>query len=249
MSLQNNMPGTAQYFEFIFNNARQNGVLIMDENGIVQKVNSAFTTAYGYTTDDLAQKHFRLLFLEKDQVTRKPELELEQTHREGSGPDENYLVHKDGTPIWVSGESILVKDNAGTCIVKIIHNIHAQKQLERYLLSSTELLDSLFESVPQSGLLLLNTQMKAVKANSTFRKIFGLEEDVHEGARLQDIKHPLWQQDEVKAEVRNALVNGVKINKTFSAGGETSSRYHITSKLMISDDMTDKTLLLNIKEA
>ena len=251
MSLQNNMPGTAQYFDFIFNNARQNGLLIMDENGIIQKVNDAFTTAYGYTSEDLASKHFRVLYIEKDQITKRPEIELNQTHREGSGPDENYLVHKDGTPIWVSGESILVKDDAGTCIVKIIHNIHAQKQLERYLLSSTELLDSLFESVQQSGLLLLNTQMKTLKANSAFHKIFGLEAAVQEGLKVQEIGHPLWQQEEIKAEVRNALVNGVKVNKEFIAdnGGGNFGRYHITSKLMVSDDMTDKNLLLIIKQA
>lgn len=245
------MADTTPYFDFIFNNAKQNAILIMDQHGIVDRVNEAFTTAYGYTSDDLKSKHFRMLYLENDQRTKRPEIELNVVHREGASSDENYLVHKDGTPIWVTGESILVKANDSTCIVKIIHNIHAQKQLERYLLSSTELLNSLFESVQQSGLLLLNAQMRTIQANSAFKKMFGVDEGIEEGGRLQDIPHPLWQKAEVKEEVRNALVNGARIDKEFIAdsGHKDFHRYHITSKLMLSEDMAEKTLLLMINEA
>src|SRR5215218_670426 len=159
------MEETQAFFDNIFINAKANAIMIMDEKGIVDRVNTAFTTAYGYTTEDLKEKHFRILYTEKDQLTRRPEIELNTTHREGSSTDENYLVHKDGTPIWVTGESILVKENDATCIVKFIHNIHAQKQLERYLLSTSELLESLFDSVQQSGLLILDSRLKVIKMN------------------------------------------------------------------------------------
>ena len=122
---------TQQLFYEIFNNAKANGIIIMDEKGIIQEVNEAFTTAFGYTTEDVKSKHTRTLFLQKDQLTLLPEIELNQTHREGASSDENYLVHKDGTPIWITGESILAKIDDSTRSIKIIHNIHAQKQLER----------------------------------------------------------------------------------------------------------------------
>jgi PAS domain S-box-containing protein len=119
----------------------------MNEKGMIQEVNGAFTTAFGYTTADLKSRHSRTLFSEKDQLTLLPEIELNQTHRDGARSDENYLIHKDGTPIWITGESIQARIDNATCIVKIIPSIHAQKQLERYLLNASELLESLFESV------------------------------------------------------------------------------------------------------
>lgn len=152
-------------------------------------------------------KHFRIFYIEKDQALLRPEIELNTTHREGSCSDENYLVHKDGTPLWVTGESILVKTANDTFIVKIIHNIHAQKQLERYLLASTELLDSLFDSV-QSGLLLLNAQMRTIQTNKAFRRMFGSTAEITEGSKIQNIPHAFWSEQEIKNDIRNALVMG-----------------------------------------
>src|SRR5215204_4963944 len=244
------MLNTNGFFECIYNNAKQNGIFIMSNDGIIQQVNEAFTTAYGYTTEDLQSKHFRCLYVEKDQVTRRPELELSTVGREGASTDENYLVHKDGTPIWVTGESILIRTDDASCIVKIVHNIHAQKQLERYLLASSELLDSLFDSVRQSGLLLLDTQMKTIRANEAFKKMFGLDQPILQGSRLQQIGHSFWSNDEIKNEIRNAIVNGSAINKeyTLSDSESQSRRLHVASKLIVTEDIGEKKLLLITKE-
>ncbi|MBO9683345.1 MAG: PAS domain S-box protein [Flavisolibacter sp.] len=245
------MPDTTEIFDQLFRNARQNAMMILNGEGIVQEVNEAFTTAYGYTTEDLALKHFRILFLDKDQVTLRPEIELNTVHREGSGSDENYLVHKDGTPIWVTGESVLVKTKDGVFIVKMIHNIHAQKQLERYLLSSHELLDSLFESVQQTGLLLLDSQLRTVKTNGAFRRLFALSEKVQKGSRLQEIPHPFWSAEEIKTDVINVLVNHTAINKDYIIAGEDKEgfqRLHIVSKLIHKEASEERQLLLVIKK-
>jgi hypothetical protein len=46
----------------------------------------------------------------------------------GQGADNNYLVSKDRTITWVSGECVLVKNDEGRIgILKIIQNIHQQK--------------------------------------------------------------------------------------------------------------------------
>ena len=238
------------FFEDIFNNAKANGILIMDDHGIIDRVNTAFTTAYGYSTEDLKAKHFRILYLEKDQLTRRPEIELNVVHREGSSMDENYLVHKNGTPIWVTGESILVKSGEESCIVKFIHNIHAQKQLERYLLSTSELLDSLFESVQQSGLLILDTTLKVVKMNGHFKKMFNINDTISEGSKLQQIPHAFWKSEELKNDLRNALVTGTSLKKDYviNAGDQSFHRMHVASKTIIGEEGSDKRLLLMIKE-
>jgi PAS domain S-box-containing protein len=222
----------------------------MSKDGIIQQVNDAFTGAYGYSTEDLASKHFRILFIEKDQVIRKPEIELSTTIREGAAPDENYLLHKDGTPIWVSGESICIKTQDAVCIVKIVHNIHAQKQLERYLMDSAELLDSLFDSIQHIGLLLLNTQMKIIKANKAFSRIFNINTAIPEGSRLNQLNHFFWTGDEIKNDIRNAIVNNTATNKEFAIeeGPDKTHCIHIASKLIVSEESMEKKLLLIIKK-
>lgn len=242
------MRDTSLVFGQLFQNAKQNGIMIMTGEGIVQEVNEAFTIAYGYTTEDLASKHFRVLYLEKDQITLRPEIELNITHREGSGSDENYLVHKDGTPVWVGGESVLVKTNEGTFIVKVIHNMHAQKQLERYLLNSNELLENLFESVQQTGLLLLDSQLRTVKANAAFRDLFSLDKKPENGSRLQEIPHSFWSKEEIKTDVVNVLVNHTPINKEYSSGENEKNGFHIASKLIHNEASEERQLLLVIKK-
>ena len=244
------MAETQQFFDGIFNNAKANAILLMNDNGIIERVNAAFTTAYGYTTEDLKAKHLRILFSEKDQLPRRPEIELNTTHREGAANDENYLIHKDGTPIWVTGESILVKSDSSTCIVKIIHNIHAQKQLERYLLSTSEQLESLFDSVQQSGLLILDSTLKVVKMNEQFQRMFQVTEPITEGAKLQQINHPFWSSEEIRNDIRSALVSGTALHKNYVIDNENHElhRLHIASKIIVGDDGAERRILLVVKE-
>jgi PAS domain S-box-containing protein len=253
MTHQNNahppVAKTQQLFDAVFNNAKANGMIIMDEKGIIQEVNGAFTNAFGYTTEDVKSRHTRTLFLQKDQLTLLPEIELNQTHREGASSDENYLVHKDGTPIWITGESILAKTENSTCIVKIIHNIHAQKQLERYLLSTSELLEGLFESV-QSGLIILDSSLKVIRTNEPFYRLFNLMEPFPKGAKLQQINHPFWSGDEIRNDLRNVLVNAGELNKEYlvDKGNKQFHHLHLASKTLMNNDGTDKQILLMIKE-
>lgn len=243
---------SSEIFDQLFHNAKQNAMMIMTGDGIVHQVNQAFTTAYGYTTEDLALKHFRLLYLEKDQVLLRPELELNTTHREGACTDENYLVHKNSTAIWTTGESVLVKTKDGLFIIKMIHNIDAQKQLERYLLSSNELLDNLFESVQQTGLLLLDSQLRTVKANGAFSRLFATGGKVRKGSRLQEIPHPFWAEEEIKTDALNVLINQATIDKDYVTTGkekEGARRLHIISKLIRVEASEEKQLLLVIKNA
>lgn len=244
------MIATQEFFEDIFKNAKTTAILLMTDNGIIETVNDAFTSAYGYTTEDLRAKHFRLLYIEKDQLLRLPEIELANVHRDGSSNDENYLVHKNGVPIWVTGEAVLVKSNENSCIAKITHNIHAQKQLERFLLRTSELLNGLFESVQQSGLLIVDSTLRVVKMNGHFKKMFGVTESVPEGAKLQQIPHSFWQGEEIKNDLRQVLVGGAALNKDYvvRTDDERASQVRIESKTIVEDGGQDKQVLLVIKE-
>jgi PAS domain-containing protein len=75
----------------------------------------------------------------------------------------------------------------------VIHNIHAQKQLERFLLQSHEFVDTVFDSIEESALLLLDSRLRVLKVNKAFIQMFGLKQPVAEGTRLTDIDNYFWQ--------------------------------------------------------
>ena len=178
----------------------------MDTHGVILKINHAFNIRFGYTNEDLHGRNFSELFTQEDKDTHKPERELATTMSEGSANDENYLIHKDGNKIWVTGESILIDNGEETRVVKIVHNIHAQKQLERFLLQSHEFLDTIFDSVTDSSLLILDSRLRVVKANVAFLQLFELKQPPPEGCRLGELDHPFWQRTDVKQEAVNCLV-------------------------------------------
>ncbi|MCR6640561.1 MAG: HAMP domain-containing histidine kinase [Sporocytophaga sp.] len=65
---------------------------------------------------------------EKDAV---PEKELLRTISTGSSLDNNYILHKNGSELWVHGENIYTKDdNNRTFFIKLIQDISEQKFLE-----------------------------------------------------------------------------------------------------------------------
>lgn len=135
-------------FKSIFENATANAIQFMDEEGYIIHVNHAFTTLFGYTIQDLAGKHTRVLFTEEDQRMKLPELEIEKVNQHKSAIDKNYLVHKDSSCVWVTGEAIMTTDDNGNkFIVKFIQSIHEQKLLEKVLKESTDFSQSVVRSI------------------------------------------------------------------------------------------------------
>ncbi|HUR12623.1 MAG TPA: PAS domain-containing protein [Flavitalea sp.] len=237
------------FFESVFNNAKLNAILIMDEKGIIIKANQAFSSAFGYTAEELKGQYFDLFFVDSDRKAHVPEKEIIKVNTTGSADDDNYLVHKDGTPVWVTGEAILAITDNGRYIVKIIHNIHAQKLLEGYLLKSNEILEHLFESVREQALLIINSQMQVLRANKAFLKMFDLSENFTSGSKMSDLGHPFWRSQEIKSSVRKMIIENIPLNEVYTLSLADSQRqFHITSKGLLNDDVTERQILFAIKE-
>src|SRR2546423_8822968 len=167
---------TSEFFNSFYKNARENSVIIMNTEGFILKVNDAFTDAFGYNNNDLSEKNFSLLFTEEDKKAGKPIVELQRIKSKGVASDDNYLLHKDGSPIWTSGESVFVcTSKEENYIIKVVQNIHAQKQLEGFLTESNQFIESIFESIRDAALVVLDSLMKIIKVNSTFIKMFEIE--------------------------------------------------------------------------
>ncbi len=109
--------GSFNYFDALLNNAKENTILLINAMGIITEVNAAFTNCFGYAKEDIIGEHLKILFTEEDQKRGLPENELETVLTTGQANDNNYVVHKNKTITWVSGESILVKNDKGEIII------------------------------------------------------------------------------------------------------------------------------------
>lgn len=166
------LPAAFPYFESLFKNSVLNAVMVMDTGGNVQSVNPAFTNAFGYTTPDLKDRNFSLLFIPKDVEAGKPAKEIEEVIRKGQADDKNYLVKKDGSPVWVSGETIKVDDGNGNLVLlKLIQDIHIQKEAELTILRSNDFNESILTTIDDI-VIVLNKNMNIIKANPAFYSLF-----------------------------------------------------------------------------
>lgn len=160
------------YFHALFNESKENAVLLLNENGIILEVNSAFTNSFGYEKEEVYGKDFKMLFTEEDQQEDRPEKEIATVLSEGQAYDNNYLVPKDKIITWVSGESTLVKDDKGQLyILKIIQNINEHKISENSIISLNDFNDSILKCI-EDGVIVLDKNLKIIKANDAFSRIF-----------------------------------------------------------------------------
>lgn len=245
------MINTEGFFNEIYKNARENSVIIMDAKGYIVQVSRSFTSAFGYTGKDLVGKHFRMLFTPSDRKIKKPEKEVKQVLAEGSKSDNNYLVHKDGTPIWVMGESFSVNNtDEERYLVKIFHNIHAQKQLERFLLESTEFVDTIFDSIKDTSLIILDSTLKVVKTNKAFLKMFDIGTSPAEGTRLSQLENNFWKSPDMRMQLMDIIINRKALKNaryTYMPKKGKEKTIYLDSKLMDGDG-NEKKILLVIKK-
>jgi PAS domain S-box-containing protein len=243
---------TSEFFDSFYNNAKENSVIIMNTDGFILKVNEAFKTAFGYSDEDIAEKNFSFLFTDEDKKLGKPAIELQKVKSQGCASDDNYLVHKDGLTVWTSGESVFVHTSEEkNYIIKVIQNIHAQKQLERFLIESNEFIESIFESTRDAALVILDSLMKIIKVNSAFIKMFEIETPLEEGSRLTDLNHPFWNRDDIRKEIRNIVVTNIPVKeKQFqmeTRSGETKT-ISLNSKSIHAEPSMERKILIMIKE-
>jgi len=166
------MHPSANYFDALFYNAKQNSVLIIDAEGTVISVNPAFSNCFGYSEKDILGKNASILFTKEDQRNEVFEKEVMRTLSQGQSFDNNYFVNKDQTLTWVRGEAVLVKGtNNESFILKIIQDIHAQKATEIALQNLNDFNERILTSI-EDVVIVLDDKMNVIKTNSAFSKLF-----------------------------------------------------------------------------
>ncbi len=176
-----------KYFDSLFSNTVENCILLLDEKGIIISVNKAFENCFGYRQDDIIGKYFSMLFTEEDLKNGKPEFEIQKVLNTGQSSDNNYLVRKDKSITWVSGESILVKnekENKG--ILKVIQDINLQKKSEEQFRQLGELNEKILMSI-EDAVVVSDAHLNILNTNKSFNSIFNISLNAGTPLNLKDV--------------------------------------------------------------
>lgn len=236
-------------FKYVYENAAINTIILMDEEGYIIDVNEAFTHSFLYTKDDLHGKHARVLFTEEDQKKQMPELEIETVKQHGSAVDKNYIMRKDGSYVWVSGESVFAKDDKGKIfIIKIIQNVHEQKLLEKFLRDSQVFSESVVKSITDA-LIVIDTNYRILKVNNAFYNLFHINSKTIEGLHLFDLYHSFFNSGQLKKQVENMIEKETAGHFEFEWLVETGIVKHLSIEAsFIDNEVVNKKLLLVITD-
>ena len=228
---------TSDFYHSLFFNSKQHAMIIMDSDGYILDSNKAFEEHFGYSGKDVFGKHTRMLFTLEDQKLKKPEMEIATVKEHGSAEDNNYVVHKDGSLVWVMGESILLKTGSQSFISKIIHNIHTQKVLERFLVETNEFVESILKTI-KDALVVIDSDLRIIKGNKAFYEIFEIPEETIEGILLFDLNYAFWND----AGMQGKLETMIDENDYFETKQFEWKRPNSTPRIM---NVTAKTMEYN----
>ena len=196
------------YYRALFENPQKNCVLLLDGSGIVIEVNRAFLLSFGYDAADLIGEHFSMLFTEEDRAKELPMREINTVLDEGQSFDNNYLVNKNNVRTWVSGESVLLINTQGKkCILKIIQNIHTQKESEYSIVTLNGFNENILSTI-DDGVLVLDQDLKIVKANRAFYQLFELSDAWLREVGMSMLLDTFDKKNELRAAIVAALETG-----------------------------------------
>jgi PAS domain S-box-containing protein len=159
--------------ENIFHNAKVGMAVCNGENHILEMVNPAFTTIYGYESSELIGVSSSKLFTTECMMRLAT---LEDTQDELSF--EAVHSKKDGTPVNVSVHITVLKDEDGVVQQRIANIIDITKQIQaKHQLEETQAkLTSIISTIPDM-IWMKDTNGFYVACNDALEQFFGTKED------------------------------------------------------------------------
>ncbi|MBC7422438.1 MAG: PAS domain-containing sensor histidine kinase [Ferruginibacter sp.] len=201
------------FFENLFNNTKENTIIVMDIDATIIAVNKAFTDCFGYKPADIIGQKVTMLFTKEDQENGMPQKEILSVLNTGQGYDNNYLVSFNGDITWVSGESILVEDDEGRkLIAKVIQDIHKIKDSEASLSRMNDFNEAILSSI-KDVVIVLDEKMNIISANKAFIKLFTTADN---SSATQINFSSLIAPHDVSGELLNNIRQAITSRKNFN---------------------------------
>ncbi len=129
----------------------------------------------------------------------------------GQCTDNNYLVHENKAVTWVSGESILVKnENGDISILKVIQDINAQKTSENSFDSLSNFNESILTYI-EDVIIVLDEKIRIIKINKDVSALFRSNDRKVDLLNFAEIIKPY----DVNNDLLNKILNAFNTRKGF----------------------------------
>jgi PAS domain S-box-containing protein len=113
-------------------------LIMLDPEGHVATWNTGAERLLRYREAEILGENFSRFFTSEDLAEGRPRRELETAARNEEGPDDNWLVRKDGSRFWASGATTALRDEAGALrgFTKVVRDTTERKLAEDALAQS-----------------------------------------------------------------------------------------------------------------
>jgi len=234
------------YYHALFNTSKTNAVLLIAPNGIILDVNRAFLFYFGYDRNDLIGRDFSMLYTEDDRKKDLPYRELRMVLDGGQSADHNYLVNKNQVQTWVSGESLLTGSEDEKYILKIIQNVHTQKESDYSIIRLNNFNENILGTI-EDAVIVLDKDLKVLKANRSFCRIFNVSAEQATNIDFQAFINIF----DVNSELYNVIINTLRskfcINRlqlNLKVGDKERRTYDISCTRLTEADEQSRVLLI-----
>ena len=124
-----------EVFRLLVDEITDYAIFLLTPTGEIATWNPGAERFKGYKASEIIGKHFRKFYTEQDQLSRRPEHNLEMAAKHGRFEDEGWRVRKDGSRFWASVIITAIHDHQRRLIGfgKVTKDLTERKQAEEQL--------------------------------------------------------------------------------------------------------------------
>jgi len=199
-----------RFFRLMVESVTDHAVIGIDLEGRILSWNAGAEIIFGYTKEEVAGKHFAILFTPEDRQSGVPERELESARTRGSAGDFRWQMRKDGSLFWASGFVNPLKDEAGNFIgyVKVVHDATEKKLADEALQKSEADFRAIFE-LAGAGIAQADLQTgRLLRVNQKLCDITGFSWEELMAMTIQELTRPEDREQDFAVYQRMLLGDG-----------------------------------------
>jgi PAS domain S-box-containing protein len=148
-------------------------LIMLNLEGGVTSWNVGAERLLGYSEAEILGQNFSRFFTLEDQAAGKPHGELETAARNEEGPDDNWLVRKDGQRFWASGATTAVRDEKGGLrgFTKIVRDTTERKQAAEALAQSHDELQAHAEELRRFNRAAVERELRMIELKKEINEL------------------------------------------------------------------------------
>lgn len=193
------------------------GVIVTDREGRIELLNPVAEACTGWTLAEARGRLLETVFHIVNEETRRPvENPVAQVLRKGGIvglANHTLLIGRDGTERAIADAGAPIRDDMGNIkgVVIVFRDQTEQRAAERRVEEARILAENIVDTA-REAMVVLDAEMKVVKANQTFYHLFGGAPENIEGHSLFALAEQKWNIPELKRLLRTVLPQNTAFN-------------------------------------